>query len=87
MIAVIEPETGDYFLAKTLTEALRKAKAEYPGKIFYSIRIGYPFAHELSRTAGPRDMTAILGGAHFAVLEDPGSSSEGGTWPPGGARR
>lgn len=45
-IAVIEPETGDYFLAKTLTEALKKAKEKYPGKVFYSIRIGYTYAHE-----------------------------------------
>ena len=45
-IAVIEPETGDYFLGKTLTEALKTAKAKYPGKIFYSIRIGYSFIHE-----------------------------------------
>ncbi len=46
MIAVIEPETGEYFLGKTLTEALREAKKKYPGKIFYSVRIGYPFIHE-----------------------------------------
>ncbi len=45
-IAVIEPETGDYFLGKTLTEALKKAKGKYPGKVFYSIRIGYTFVHE-----------------------------------------
>lgn len=45
-IAVIEPETGDYFLGKTLTEALKEAKEKYPGKIFYSIRIGYTFVHE-----------------------------------------
>lgn len=46
MIAVIVPETGEYFLGKTLTEALREAKEKYPGKIFYSIRIGYTFVHE-----------------------------------------
>lgn len=46
IIAVIEPETGDYFLGKTLTEALKKAKRDYPGKVFYSIRIGYNFVHE-----------------------------------------
>ena len=45
-IAVIEPETGEYFLGKTLTEAVKKAKEKYPGKIFYSIRIGYTFVHE-----------------------------------------
>jgi hypothetical protein len=45
-IAVIEPETGDYFLGRTLTEALKTAKRKYPGKVFYSIRIGYSFVHE-----------------------------------------
>lgn len=45
-IAVIEPETGDYFLGRTLTEATKKAKEKYPGKIFYAIRIGYSFVHE-----------------------------------------
>jgi hypothetical protein len=45
-VAVIEPETGDYFLGKTLTEALKKAKGKYPGKVFYSIRIGYTFVHK-----------------------------------------
>jgi hypothetical protein len=45
-IAVIEPDTGDFFLGRTLLEALKKAKDRYPDKLFYSIRIGYPFAHE-----------------------------------------
>ena len=43
---MIEPETGEYFLGKTLTEAIKKAKEKYPGKVFYSIRIGYTFVHE-----------------------------------------
>ncbi len=46
LIAAIEPDTGVYFLGKTLTEALKKAKEKYPDKIFYSIRIGYTFVHE-----------------------------------------
>jgi len=45
-IAVIEPETGEFFLGQNLTEALKKAKKKYPGKVFYSIRIGYTFVHE-----------------------------------------
>ena len=45
MIAVIEPDTGDYVLAKTLTEGLEAAMAKYPGKVFYSIRIGYSYSH------------------------------------------
>ena len=46
MIAAIEPDTGEWFLGKTLLEALKKAKKKYPDSIFYSIRIGSSFAHE-----------------------------------------
>jgi hypothetical protein len=46
MLAMIEPETGDWFLGKTTLEAFSKAKEKYPDKIFYCIRIGFPFAHE-----------------------------------------
>ncbi len=46
MLAMIEPESGDWFLGKTTLEALKKAKGKYPDKIFYCIRIGFPFAHE-----------------------------------------
>lgn len=45
-IAVIEPDSGDYFLADTLVDALLKAKAAYTDKLFYSIRIGSPYAHQ-----------------------------------------
>lgn len=40
MFAVIEPDTGDFFLGRTLTEALRAAMRKYPDTVFYSIRIG-----------------------------------------------
>lgn len=46
LVAVIEPDTGTYFLGKTLTEALKKAMEKYPGRVFYSIRIGSTFVHE-----------------------------------------
>lgn len=46
MIAAVEPDSGDYFLGKTLVEAAKLAKQGHPGKTFYFIRIGYPFAHE-----------------------------------------
>ena len=46
LIAVIERTTGKWFLGKTLLEPIKKAKRKYPDKIFYSIRIGSPFAHE-----------------------------------------
>jgi len=46
MLAMIEPETGEWFLGRTALDALKKAKGKYPDKIFYCIRIGSPFAHE-----------------------------------------
>jgi len=52
MIAVIEPDSGNYFLGKTLIDALDKAQAQYSDKIFYSIRIGHPFAHQIKGRIG-----------------------------------
>jgi len=46
MLAMIEPETGEWFLGKTTFEALKKAKEKFPDRIFYCIRIGFSFAHE-----------------------------------------
>ncbi|MCM8766066.1 MAG: hypothetical protein NC920_04395 [Candidatus Omnitrophica bacterium] len=46
MLAMIEPESGDWFLGKTVIEALKRAKKKYSDKIFYCVRIGFPFAHE-----------------------------------------
>ena len=46
MLAMIEPETGDAFTGKNVMEALKKARKKYPHKIFYCIRIGFPYAHE-----------------------------------------
>ena len=46
MIAMIEPDSGDYFLGVKSLEALEKAKKQYPDKIFYSIRVGSHFAHK-----------------------------------------
>ncbi len=44
MIA-IEPESGDYALGKTMTEARIALQQRHPGKVFFFIRVGY-------RTAG-----------------------------------
>lgn len=46
MLAMIEPETGDWFLDKTTLGALKKAKGKYPNSVFYCVRVGSPFAHE-----------------------------------------
>jgi hypothetical protein len=42
--AAIEVESGDYFLGKTMGEALAAAEQKYPRKRFYFVRIGYPTA-------------------------------------------
>ena len=39
-VLVIEIDSGDYFVDKSSHEAMRKAKAKYPDKIFYRCRIG-----------------------------------------------
>jgi len=44
-IAAIEPETGEYFLGKTVLEAFNKAHKVYPKSLFYFVRIGYPAVH------------------------------------------
>lgn len=45
----IEPETGDYFLGDTMTEADRKGREKYPDKLFFFTRVGYPAAVILRR--------------------------------------
>lgn len=45
MIVAIEPETGNWFLGKTVLEALKKGRKKYPKGIFYFVRVGYPSAH------------------------------------------
>jgi len=40
-IVAIEVESGDFFLARTKREALKKAKEKYPAKIFHFGRIGF----------------------------------------------
>ena len=49
-IAAVESESGKYVLGKTLLEAAQRGREKFPGKIFYFIRIGYPFVH--SQTGG-----------------------------------
>jgi len=44
-IAAIDPESGEYVLARTLLEASQKGRKKFLGKVFYFIRIGYPYVH------------------------------------------
>jgi len=45
-IAAIDPDTGEWFLGKDLLDAVRKGRTKYPDHIFYTVRIGSPYAHE-----------------------------------------
>lgn len=38
---VIEVESGDYFVADTVLEAVQEAQKKYPNKVFHTIKIGY----------------------------------------------
>lgn len=38
---VIHPGTGDYAVAGDADEALEQMRAQYPGVLFFTIRIGY----------------------------------------------
>ena len=38
----IEPTSGQYYIAKTMGEAIAKGKAIYPHRPFYTVRIGKP---------------------------------------------
>ena len=44
-IAAVESESGKHIMGRTLMEAARKARKTFPGKVFYFIRIGYPYVH------------------------------------------
>jgi hypothetical protein len=43
----IEPDSGSYFVADTGIDALRAARAEIPGKLFYLVRIGHRAAYNI----------------------------------------
>jgi hypothetical protein len=41
---VIEPESGDYFLGKTLNDATRAARHAYPDRLTHAMRVGFKAA-------------------------------------------
>lgn len=43
----IEPESGDYFLGKTLSEATRAARQSYPNRWTHAMRVGHRAALHL----------------------------------------
>ena len=54
-IVAIDVGSGDYFLGKTVLEAIEKGRKKHPGQIFYAIRIGYPAVHSLRRSWPSRE--------------------------------
>jgi hypothetical protein len=42
-----QPETGDYFLGKTVGEAIGAARRAHPGRLAQAIRIGHPAAVQI----------------------------------------
>ncbi len=43
----IEPDSGDYFLGKTLSEAIQAARAAYPERLSLALRVGHGSAIEM----------------------------------------
>jgi len=41
---VIEPESGDYFLGRTLSEAGRAARRSHPDRLTHTMRVGHKAA-------------------------------------------
>jgi hypothetical protein len=42
--AAIEPDSGDYFVADRMSEAMHKARLQHPEKKFFLVRIGFQSA-------------------------------------------
>jgi hypothetical protein len=40
----IEPVSGEYFLGKTLSEAIGSARTKYPNRLSHAIRVGHETA-------------------------------------------
>lgn len=45
----IDVDSGDFFKAKSTSEAVQQAKEKYPDKIFYVVKIGFSATEILSR--------------------------------------
>ncbi len=43
----IEPDSGDYFLGRSLDEAIERAQEAKPNRALYTRRIGFPGAFEI----------------------------------------
>jgi hypothetical protein len=47
----IEPESGDFYLGKTLSEAIQAARAAHPGRLPFVLRVGHQATVELGVVA------------------------------------
>jgi hypothetical protein len=47
----IEPESGDHFLGKTLSEAIQAARAAYPDRLTFTMRVGNETTVEMALRA------------------------------------
>jgi hypothetical protein len=47
---VIEPNSGDYYLGRTLSEAIWAGYKAHPDRETYALRIGWPVAVELGNS-------------------------------------
>lgn len=45
----IEPDSGDFFVGKTMSEAIDAARVAHPDRITHTIRIGHAAAIEIGR--------------------------------------
>ncbi len=43
----VEPDSGDYFLGDTLSEAIQAARTAHPNRISFALRVGHPTAVHL----------------------------------------
>jgi hypothetical protein len=46
----IEPESGDFFLGKTLSEAIQAARSAHPARLSFAVRIGHKSTVEIGAT-------------------------------------
>ncbi|QDU26364.1 hypothetical protein ETAA8_14420 [Anatilimnocola aggregata] len=43
-VVAIEPDSGDYFLGKTISEAIGAARRSYPDRLAHAMRVGHKAA-------------------------------------------
>ena len=55
MFVAIQPDSGDYFLGQTLSEAMQASRKSHPDRVAFGIRVEHTVAgYEICETAKPR---------------------------------